>query len=59
MPIADSESIVSSDETKPGKKDHSPPCREGRGLGDSLPSPQSCMPPPYRWDGWGTADGAA
>ena len=30
--------------TQPGKEDSSPPCREGKGMGNSLLSPQSCMP---------------
>ena len=43
MPITDSELTVSLDGTKPGKED---PHYVGKaeGLGDSLPSPQSCMP---------------
>ena len=55
MPIADSESTMVSDGTKPGKED--PPHHAGKaeGLGDSLPNPQSCMThhiDGMAWNGW-------
>ena len=59
MLITDSESTVSSDGTKPGKEDPSPSCREGGGIGQLSAEPPRLYAPPYRWDGWGTADLAA
>ena len=44
MPTADSESTVASDRTKPETDDPSSPAGKVGGLGDSLPSPHSCMP---------------
>ena len=44
MPITESELIASSDGTKPGKEDPSLSCREGRGISDSLWSPQGHIP---------------
>ena len=55
MPTTDSEPIVSSGGTKPGKEDASPTCREGGEIMTLVKSPE-LFASPYIWNDWRTAE---
>ena len=55
MPTTNSELTVSSDWSKPGTEDPSPPCREGWWIRWLCQAPKAVCPP-YGWNGWRKAD---